>query len=69
MSWDTLNPTIRTTAEQTLTPRQLQALKLNHAGYSDARIALTLDISEPAARRLRIRAHQRLAIALRKDTA
>ncbi len=69
MSWNTLPPDIRHTAEQVLTRKQLDVLKLNTNGMSTRRIALALDISEPAARGLLTRAHQRLNIALRKEAA
>lgn len=69
MSWNTLPPEIRQTAEQVLTRKQLDVLKLNTNGMSTRRIALALDISEPAARGLLTRAHQRLNIALRKEAA
>jgi DNA-binding CsgD family transcriptional regulator len=69
VSWNTLSPELRATAEQVLTPRQLDVLKLSTSGMSTRRIALTLDIAESTARGILIRAHQRLNIALRKDAA
>jgi len=69
MSWNTLDPHIRELATKTLTSKQLTVLKLNTNGMSTRRIALALDIIEPAARGLLTRAHQRLNIELRKDTS
>ena len=69
MSWNTISPDLRATAERILTPKQLAVLKLHTNGMGTRRIALALDISEPAARGLLTRAHQRLNIELRKEAA
>jgi DNA-binding CsgD family transcriptional regulator len=68
VSWQQLPPPIRHIAQQELTPRQLDALKLHLNGWGSTRIALALDISEPRARALVTRAIQKLAPHL-KDVA
>lgn len=50
MSWQTVSPQYRTLAEQHLTPRQLQVLKLRLNGHSWRTIALHLGIHEATAR-------------------
>lgn len=69
MSWNTLDPHIRHTAERVLTRKQLDVLRLHTNGLGTRAIALTLDIAEPTARATLTRAHQKLGIALRKDAA
>lgn len=49
MSWNTLPDTIRATAAAILTPAQLDAWKLELAGYGTRRIAATLGISRTSA--------------------
>ena len=64
----TITPTIKHLAEQALTRKQLDVLKLHLAGCGTRRIATMLDISEPVAREhLRI-AKLRLAHALDQET-
>lgn len=50
MTWQTVNPQYRHLAEQILTPRQLQVLKLRLNGNSWRTIALALGIHEATAR-------------------
>lgn len=50
MTWDTINPRYRQLAQQHLTPRQLQVLKLRLAGHSFRTIGRSLGISEATVR-------------------
>lgn len=58
MSWNHLTPELQTIAQQVLTRKQLDVLKLHLAGCGTRRIATMLDISEPTARE-----HLRRALA------
>lgn len=50
MSWSTLPPEIRELAQELLTAKELDALKLWDAGMGYRRIAVALDISPSTAR-------------------
>ena len=50
MSWSTLEPVVRETAERELTAKQLDVWKLHLAGCSYRRIAMMLDIAVPTVR-------------------
>ena len=60
MTWSTLPPDVRQTAERVLTRKQLDVLKLWANGYGTTRIALILNIAEPTARAHLRRAQQKL---------
>lgn len=60
MSWASLPPDVRSTAERILTRKQLDVLKLSMQGYGTTRISLILGVSEATARGHLRRAHQKL---------
>lgn len=69
MSYASLPPDVRSTAESVLTRKQLDVFRMwaNQATISN--IALTLDISEERAYRIKRRAQQKVEIAMRKENA
>ncbi len=69
MTWNTLPPATRATAEQLLTRKQLDILKLHLAGYGIRRISLALDISPSTVRSHLDRATQKLAPHIGRDAA
>lgn len=66
MSYATLPPAVRETAERVLTRKQLDVFKLWCAGVSSSRIAIMLSISEPRARAIANRANQKIRIEMEK---
>ena len=58
--WDGVSPELREMIERSCTKRQIEALKLKHAGYSLRRIGVILEIDEAAVRGLLFRAARRL---------
>ena len=50
MTWNTLDPRIKTIAEETLTTKQLVAYKLHTNGMTERQIAIHLRISRRAVR-------------------
>lgn len=60
MSWNTLDPDIRETAELVLTRKQLDVLKLRLADIAEVRIAYMLSISRRSVRTHLEAAHLRL---------
>ena len=69
MSYSTLSPEIRETAERILTRKQLDVFKLWCAGAGTARIAIMLDVAEPTARRHLKRAQQKIKIEMEREVA
>lgn len=70
MSWNTLHPTIQTTAQNVLTPKQLEAWKLELAGYGTRRIAEHLSISRASTIDRLDSAYRRLhAAGIRQDAS
>lgn len=68
MSWNDINPRHRQLAEQHLTPRQLQVLKLRLDGHSWRTIGRSLGISEATVRGHHQRALDNLATHAHTDT-
>lgn len=69
MSWNTLPPHIKQTAEAELTRKQLDVLKLTLAGWGTRRIANYLGVAEPTARAHRDAAYRKLAPYIEKEAA
>ena len=69
MSYSTLSPEIRETAERILTRKQLDVFKLWCGGKSLAESAIILERSEPTVAQHLRRAKQLMEIELRKDAA
>ena len=69
MSFASLPPNIKDTAEAVLTRKQLDVFKLWCGGAGTSRIATMLDVSEPVARRTLDRARQKIRIAIDKEAA
>jgi DNA-directed RNA polymerase specialized sigma24 family protein len=67
MSWASLPPDIRTTAERVCTDKELVALKLWHNGAGYRRIGLILGISMSTARGRVHRALDRIANTTEKE--
>jgi DNA-binding CsgD family transcriptional regulator len=67
MSYATLPPDVRETAERVLTRKQLDVFKLWCAGAGTARIGIMLDVSEATARTHLRRARQKITMEMRKD--
>lgn len=69
MSWNTLHPTIRQTAERVLTEKQLDAYKHWENGLGYGRIATLLGISPSSARDRVHRALSAIERHLERDAA
>lgn len=69
MSWSNLPPEIRDLAEQELSERQLQVLKLKMAGRSITEIALGLAIDPSTVTTHLFRAKMKISARARKDAA
>jgi DNA-binding NarL/FixJ family response regulator len=50
LSWSTLSPELREIIERVCTPKQIEILKLKHAGWGFKRIALALGVDESTVR-------------------
>ena len=69
MSWNTLDPAIRTIAEQHLTTKQLRVLQLRLNGHSFRTIGRSLGISEATVRGHHERALDLLAQHINTEAA
>lgn len=67
MSWEAIPPNIRHTAQTTLTPEQLDVLKLAAHGYGYRRIATILNITRDTARNRYHQAINRLNTRLAEE--
>lgn len=67
MTWDALPPAIRQAAHDTLTPQQLDVLKLAAHGYGYRRIATILNITRDTARNCYQQAINRLNTRLAEE--
>ena len=69
MAYSELDRKTRDVAERVLTQKQLDVFRMWMNGMSTNRIAITLDISEPVARRTRDRAVQKVSIELGRSSS
>lgn len=69
VSWSTLPPDVRQTAERVLTRKQLDVFRMRMNGATWTQVMVVCEISEPVARRTYNRAVQLIELELRKEPA